>query len=351
MMKLYQLMLVAVLVVTVFTGETIAQERMFGNGRFLRKLRDDLTGRRKETPQLKKPTSAKAPPKSPAKALAGKTPNSNVPTPATRAPKAPTPAPPNRNAWPTNRNNVPTPARTVERKPNLKAPDSYLTPGTAANATASAPKEAKRSDKKQTLGFGMLLETKSDKLVVTRIDPKGNANKSGLKAGDQVFKAAGVKLNSMDEFNQITEVLRDGDQIEVEFSRRGKTNKELVMFGKGPDLDDVETIEPAEVAQTNGSSRSSKPNYDFVPQSRNSGAPSVVAKPTNAYRAPDQQRSATRSSAERIEFERALEQQRREIERLNAEMRRLRSQGPVVTQPATGNSVLQVPDLTGPGLK
>lgn len=338
-MKLHHVIVVAVLTTVVFAGDAIAQERMFGNGRFLRRVRDSFTGDRFKEESKPKPK---------AKESAKKTkPKSAKPTPA---------------AKPKSKAKVPTPAKSKAPEDSSKSryPDAYKAPeleDLESDITLDVPsnnaRKVTRSGPKQTTGFGMLLVSKGDKHVVTRVDPKGNAKKAGLRIGDEVFKAAGIKLQSMDEFNQITDVLREGDQIEVEYRRKGEKEMSLVMFGAPKfDTEDAETIEPAYVEDTSKKSPElTAPGsvLDFVPPQSRANQSNVKRQLGSNRLLEPTQPAVARKSLERLQYERALEQQRLEIEKLNEEIRRLRTEVPVVEAKPVGNSILEIPDLNGPG--
>ena len=365
-MKLHRLSLVALMTLLIFTGDSFAQEKMFGNGRLLRRIRDNFNGGR-----IKDAKSALTP-------KSGSNSKLKIPTPAkpsTNAPKFT-----NSGVRPPSRSKTPTLAAPKLAAPKLATPkpsatlvapkiDSRINSRVESRNTPpiveSTRRESRvtRSGKKQTIGFGMVLESNGKNFVITQVYPKGNAKESGLKVGDKVIKAAGIELNSIEEFNQITDVLREGDQIEIEYRRGNKNDKSFIMLGEGPDLEEqtVQLIEPA-VTSDSGKNKPglSAPgsNFEFVPPQANR-APSIVSqprrnyKPSQTYR-PSQtqllQPAAPQKSAGRVEYEKQLAQQRREIELLNAELRLLRQRATVPENTKLqGNSILQVPDLQGPG--
>lgn len=288
-MKRLHVALLAAMIAILCSSDIMAQQRLFGNGRFLKRVRDELTGQSKTPPkkpsQSKKPTAAKDKTPTPAKPKAKKPATNEV-----GSGKAPTTARPN----------------------NPKQPE--LVQGENASF------EATRSNEKTTKGFGMLVQKQGDQLVVTAVDPKGNAHDSGLRRGDKIAKIGGVELKSLNEYNDIADILREGDQIEMHFERKGNSKKALVQLGKAPDPNEVapgKTVEPIEL--TTGT------------------------KPRSAT-------AGTKPSGNQS-YLNTIQRQQQQIEQMQRELERLRQNAPD-TSPRTGSrSVLDVlPTLSGPGL-
>lgn len=286
-MKLHQALIVATLSLSVLVGDTFAQEkdrRMFGNGRFLKKMRDDIFGSKpKPTPAYDASATAAR------KAVASS--KKNVPTPALPA-----------------AGNRPTPIDTQStykyKAPQLQSQPSQPKKSVANNAQPVRYKNATRtsspakasvspkaiedvtqSAKKQTLAFGMLLQTRGKDLVVTQIDPAGNANKAGVRKGDTILGAGGIDFGSMLEFNEITDVLQDGDQLEFVVSHGGKKAKKLILFGEAPDMTTREVVQSksssnsARTASKPAANRSNLNQYQLAPV--NTSMHSVIESPTN----------------------------------------------------------------------
>ncbi len=318
--------MVGILASTVLCGSAAAeyQDRLFGNGRFLRRIRDDLTGK----PTPKKPTPANASSKSKSKTptparrpSSAKKPNSKSPTLANRSGKTPTP--------------TVRPLAATNRTPAIAGP--------------AGSKASKRSAKKATIGFGMLLESKGDAIVVTKIDSRGNAKEAGLKAGDVIQGAGGVDLTSIEEFNEISDILGSGDQLEFTVARRGKTKDILIQFGTAPD--------EGEVAKTPAPKKEN--NYSFVPERVDNSQtglrsvlnqPAVQTKPTTTN--PRGQQNGLRPAS--VE-QRLISEQRLQIQQMQQEIQRLKQRSqmtprivPAETTPP-GKTILEGPSLSGPG--
>ena len=307
-------------------------DKLFGNGRFLRRL----TGR-SEPPKAQPKKPAKVKPKTqPSKKLPT---SGKAPTLARKPGIVPTLAKPSKTSRPTS----------MDRSPN-RLPKPSVKSNSSDSDSAQLPAEATRSAKKPTIGFGMLLETRGKNMVVTQIDRKGNAYEAGVRTGDQVVGAGGVDLESLDDFNGITEILGQGDQLEINFVRRGKKQKMLIQFGEGP--------EEGEVVDANASAGSAPGpktgKYDFVPDPQpavGSGLRSVMQGNNQANRqlAPrNVPKTAGRMPNPMVN--QTIDQQRRQIERMQREIERLRESQSAI-EPATsviGETILEGPALSGP---
>ena len=90
------------------------------------------------------------------------------------------------------------------------------------------------------VGFGMMIEESgNDQMIVTAVQRDGNADRAGLRAGDQLLSVGGGKLTAVEEFKQIAKTLGQGDQIEIVFARQGKKRKSLLQFGSAPQEGEV----------------------------------------------------------------------------------------------------------------
>jgi hypothetical protein len=324
-MKFHQLLMVAVLATTVLCGSAAAeyQDRMFGNGRFLRRLRDDITGN--STP--KKPTPVKS---------SAKQPKSKAPTPIRKPSSA--------------KSKVPTPI-VGSGKVSTSKTRTNKSPASPIAGPSSATNQAKRSTKKSTIGFGMLLETRGEAIVVTQVASKGNASDAGIKAGDVIQGAGGVDLTSLEEFNEISTILGQGDQLEFNVVRRGKKKDILIQFGTAPD--------EGEIAKTPAPKK--KNDYSFVPQGvdkSQAGLRSVMKQPAQLNRPSSIQRPSQRNQVDSFQSsqqQRIIKEQQLKIQQMQREIKRLQQRSQVapmaVPTPAQrpGKTILQGPSLSGPG--
>ena len=139
----------------------------------------------------------------------------------------------------------------------------------------------------------------------------------------------------MQEFNEITEVLSQGDQLEFVIDRGGKEKEMLIMFGKLADRKNE--IAPAESVDSKPSDfeLDRKPVGQPV-NSHNDNMRSVIQTSRNQ---PANQYQPSRSQNNNI-----IQQQRAEIERMRLEIERLRQ-----SQGGSESTILKVPSLSGPG--
>ena len=192
-----------------------AQERMFGKGRFLKRVFGDLA------PQSE---SAQTP----------------APTPAAKKgqlqPKQPTAARrPSQNAQPTLADQSLRPRSATPRSiqpARSHANHASINRLPKSSATTDADSIPTRSNAKATLGFGMFVQLQSNKLYVSQLDPKGNAAMAGVRIGDRLVSGGGIDFESLADFNGIGDILEDGDQLEFKVERNGREKEMLIVFGK-----------------------------------------------------------------------------------------------------------------------
>ncbi len=241
-----------------------ATEAQIGRGRLLRKLQNDLFGNPQQTQQQKQQKQQQQ------KALAEKQrleaqkraqleaqrraqynsqrrpqTGQRQPTPIQTGQVRPNTAPTQRTQQGNYQRQVATPSRT-EQKRFLQPPSANQNSRTSSKSTS---KPAKR------IGFGIRLAEKGDKLYVAEVAPKGNGAEAGLKRGDQIIGIGGVDVETEKAFDEIAEILNDGDNIEIAFRRNGRVDEIQVAYGEFA-AEDVE----GEISTENNSS--SNANYD-----------------------------------------------------------------------------------------
>jgi membrane-associated protease RseP (regulator of RpoE activity) len=217
MIRFHQ-MTVVLLALTVFSSTAVADNPFdkIGRGRLLRKVRDELFGKPDPPKQNTKKTNDPR----------------QQPTPADRAGRAKSPTPARRTS-----SRMPTGSRQpTSAKPNNRAAEPALTKQQIQDRQRTARK------------FGMIVQgDQNNRFFVVKVDPQGNAAKAGLRRGDQLTQIGGSKLESIEQFYQIANVLGEGDGIEFEVSRKGKKNTVMVHYGQPnepADKDDVVLSEP-----------------------------------------------------------------------------------------------------------
>lgn len=191
----------------------------------------------------------------------------------------------------------------------------------------------------KTSGFGMTLGKRGNNLVVTRVVPNGNAHQSGIKVGDIVTEGGGISFKSVEEFQQLSEMLSQGDHLEFKLVRRGEKEKALIQFGNKVS----ESAPKDQQKWAKGTSPVNTQNhYNFLPTNRERVAPklsssagglkSVIAKPDSAT-LPTQvtnRRPTTfaRGQTNSLQLQQKLQVQQQEIERLRREIQMLQRQNP-----------------------
>lgn len=196
----------------IMCGDLHAQQRrVFGQGRILQRLKNDIFG----TPTPKYQPQRK--------------PNSK-----TAKGRTPTPAKPKSTAEKTQNNK------------QLFQPNAVA--GNGKTPPRGNPLETKRFG--SGTDFGMSIdENKSGDLVVTRVHPTGNAAKAGVRQGDLVLEAGGAEITSPEELKSIIEILKQGDQLEFKIKNRaGKSQDILIAYGTEPELDAEEVSSTAPTA-------------------------------------------------------------------------------------------------------
>ena len=319
-MKRYLLFTVAVLSVTVLTSNLFAEcqdDRMFGNGRFLRRLRDDITGKTSATPKATpKSNKSKAKPNAKEPTPAGKRPSISFPTPAT----------------PQGGVSKQSARRNTTARPTAVRSKASVSPKLASpKPTVSDSKRSKEkgSNMVPAKGFGMQLELKSDKFIVSKVDSRGNAQKAGIKRGDVILSAGGVELSSVEEFIEITKILGQGDQIELQVEQRGKEKDVVIQFGQVPKPDEITRVSPTKTKNDNS----------FIPQ-RDDNSQTGLRSVLNQQR----------QNAGSVDTQQTIELQRQQIEQLQREVQRLKRQSnassSIQIAPATDDTIWKSPSPT-----
>ena len=277
---MHRFLLVAMIATLVFCGETQAQR-----GRFFQRLKEDIFGTQSKTPQ--KPTSKQQQ-------------QSRTPTLANQQKQS-------EKKGATGQQRIPSPASRYQPTQNRSYGNSRNT--AAAKRFASATRK----------GFGLVLDINRDKeLYVTQVDPRGNAAQAGIRRGDVVLEIGGLVATSIEEYEQISKAMNDGDQMEFRIERGGRTDKMLVTWGQAPDPEDNEV---ASQGNTPKSANSRTNRYEFVPprSSGNSDSQSVLSN-----RSRNTLGAAYSSSNQLQQLSRTVQQQQQTIRQLQSEVNRLR---------------------------
>jgi hypothetical protein len=117
-------------------------------------------------------------------------------------------------------------------------------------------------------------------LVVSHVDPKGNAYKAGVRRGDRILELGGIEASDEREFQEIEAAMADGDQLELKLSRGGKENTVLVLYGEDGVASSGDAERNTESVSADQNAFSERPaTYDFAPPAADGTLRSVLDNP------------------------------------------------------------------------
>jgi hypothetical protein len=303
-------------------------------GRFLKRLRDEIRG-------MTQPQSKSTPAQNPQKDQRG---NRSIQSNPAYG-RQPTPAEPRKPMPPGGE--VPTPAASGDNSLYSNFNRKYSNDSLGSSRrTDDLPIRGSASN---TDFFGFtVVENGENVLVVNRVDPNGNAAKAGIRPGDTIVGAGGLNEVSLKDFEEITNVLNHGDQLEIKVSRDGIEKELMVQFGKTPAASDLGESNDSQASDLNRriDTRQSEPEYDFAPARSTEATESVLDGPRNTLPDPDvhahpssnfgnEARSYRSESPDVRAMINKINEQQQTILKLQQEIERLRAQvnrpGPVNT--------------------
>lgn len=85
----------------------------------------------------------------------------------------------------------------------------------------------------------MTLKLVGAKVVATQIRPSGTAADAGLKTGDIITSIGSLPIKLPADVSQFDDVLTPGDQVEIEYLRKGEAGSTLVAFMRKADPSDL----------------------------------------------------------------------------------------------------------------
>lgn len=309
-----------------------------GRGRLLKKMRDDLFGspeqrakeeaaRRAAVQKKREAARRKAELEAQRRAQANRQPTpaqrNRQPTPIQRTPVQGTPT-----------QRAPSPRASAQGVPaqrsqqtQQRSPARRQTP--SKQVASSSNKQSKR------VGFGFEIVERKDKLIISKIDGKGNAAEIGLKRGDEIVGIGGIDVDTKESFDEIAGILNSGDTIEISYKRKGQVDDILIPFGQPEEMEDTAGIE--DEIQT----PSRIDGNDFAP-------------PANTAQGSRRGDRSDVLEREIQQLNRTVSKQRQTIEQLRTQIRALQQtsapQLPNRPSSRTGSSVLQGgPAFNGPG--
>ncbi len=270
-----------------------------------------------------------------------------------RQPNSPQPTLAQPNSRP-NPNNIPQHVRQPEG-PNPNSSNNYYQPFQATNARSNDGLQNQSLNQGQTqsqrrpqspgtnntstgqrdvrgtvaLGVKLSPARSGNGLLVDQVAKGGPFAAAGIVAGDIITAFGGLEITSQEEFDDILSVLGLGDQIEIEYVRRGKSDKAFVQFGEPQLGDDAGLIHgsPKAGRSTGSSSRDYDPIVPPVstnsrsPYGSNPGSQSPISVLSNLHDSSTPTIQPRNSNQQQLEeqireMRRIIDQQQRTIEQL-----------------------------------
>lgn len=142
---------------------------------------------------------------------------------------------------------------------------------------ASVPGQAKKKIDPDRLVLGVKFEKESKKgIVIGEVMKNSPAAKAGLKSGDVIFKAAGKKITTFDQFQKAIGDRKADSKIPLKFRRDGKAKRVKVTLVRHGDLAGVkkqpktkgkDAKKPTEKPEAK-SSKKTEPKIESKPESK-----------------------------------------------------------------------------------
>jgi len=130
--------------------------------------------------------------------------------------------------------------QTAQQPPSQRAQQSPHQRPTPTQTRQQPRQNVANPNQKPKKGFGFQLVEKERKLFVAKVDPTGNAASKGIRRGDVITGIGGVQIDGTDAFDEIVEILTDGDSIEIAIQRGGKSDEIQVSYGETPNTPEAE---------------------------------------------------------------------------------------------------------------
>ena len=173
----------------------------------------------------------------------------------------------------------------------------------------------------QGFGFSVRMNN-NDQLVVSGVDRNGNAAEEGLRNGDMLLEIGGIEAASVEEFEEISKVMGEGDQMEFKIMRNGREQQVDILFGEMPETEDVDS----------GLNKASQHpdhqrRYDFAPPN---GSPNSVLSSNARVRPPanpPRNNAFTPSANQQIQaLNQTIQKQNQQIQLLQQQIMQLQRQ-------------------------
>ena len=166
--------------------------------------------------------------------------NSREPAPT----KRPAPYPSRNDRY--SRDRQPTPAK------RQQVDDSRRNSSSLSNLPGQ-PRPLERPPKPKGIldhkGFGVTVRLVKESVVIARVHPNGTGNEAGLREGDVIKTIGSLPIKVPTDVEQFDGVLKPGDQVEIEFARRGEEDSVLIPYLRKVDASDLKRITEAQADQ------------------------------------------------------------------------------------------------------
>jgi membrane-associated protease RseP (regulator of RpoE activity) len=83
-------------------------------------------------------------------------------------------------------------------------------------------------------GFGLTTVDGWDQVVVLAVEPAGSAALAGIQVGDVIQSIGGALVRTSQEMNDISDLLKEGDQVEMAIEKLGQQELVLLEFRSIP---------------------------------------------------------------------------------------------------------------------
>lgn len=199
------------------------------------------------------------------------------------------------------------------RKPQTPRPPQQ---NRQAHAQPTSRNTAKGPAKR---GFGFHIVEKNEKLIISKVDPNGNAAGMGFRPGDVLTAIGGVEVDTTVAFDEIADILSNGDSIEIAYQRGGKSDEVQVSYGEAPNSEESSAIAIEGSLEPSRSTSRGQRVADFAPPRRgvsNQQSSRTLRTPYGATRTPsqvEQLNSTVRQQSQKIQL---LENELRALRRL-----------------------------------
>ena len=225
----------------------------------------------------------------------------------------------------------PTPANTRNRNSRQVTNRAPATPPRQSNSRRAATPSTPTHPSK--LEIETVESEKKDGLLVRRINPRGAAYLAGIRGGDIITQVGGLKVTTPEDLESIVSILKDGDQIEFEYSRQGKKTTELVQFGTPLETDSIgdssselaseprsgglQSVMDQPINQNAAAPSSRRSDWDVQPPQS-----SRRTQPSSSSSIPRWEPNRTPApNANITQLQQTIEQQQRQIELLQQQLR------------------------------